>query len=42
MQDKIYTLADLGQQIKAVRQASDLGTVQIADRSGRSKGVTCR
>ncbi len=42
MQDKIYTLSDLGRQVKAVRQASDLGTVEIADRSGRSRDVLYR
>lgn len=42
MQDKIHTLRDLGQQLKAVRQASGLGTVEIADRSGRSRDVLYR
>lgn len=42
MKDKICTLSDLGQQIKTLRQASDLGTVEIADRSGRSRDVLYR
>lgn len=42
MKDKIRTLSDLGMQVKALRTASSLGVVEIAQKSGRSRDVLNR
>lgn len=42
MKDKIRTLTDLGSQLKALRLASGLGVVDIAQKSGRSRDVLNR
>jgi transcriptional regulator with XRE-family HTH domain len=42
MKDKIRNLADLGSQLKALRLASGLGVVDIAQKSGRSRDVLNR
>ena len=42
MKDKIRTLGDLGQQVKALRQDASLGVVEIAERAGRSRDVLYR
>ena len=43
MQDvKLKTLADIGTQIRALRQTGKLGTADIAQKSGRSRDVLNR
>lgn len=42
MQDKIRTLADVGQQVRAARKSARLRTTEVAARSGRSRDVLHR
>ena len=42
MKDILRTLTDIGEQVRALRKASPLGTVEIAARSGRSRDVLNR
>lgn len=42
MKDRIRTLTDVGNQVKALRAESGLGVVEIAQKSGRSRDVLNR
>lgn len=42
MQDKIRTLPDLGRRIRAARKAAGIRTIDIAERSGRSRDILHR
>jgi len=42
MQDRLRTLADIGQHIRQARKAAGLSTVEVAARAGRSRDVLHR